>query len=180
MRAARQGTFDGLCGIYAIINALDPAGVSLRRAQLHADLFKELTYGLGSVSLLTAMHDGLELADLLRTARAAFRWLSLEHDIHLSVEAPYVSRRFKTAQLFIDQLRDHFKADGEAVVVYLVTPGRHHWTVPISVSGRKLLLRDSGGMTTLPLSKLLVPGTGWSLSWHDTLLIRSLDAAARP
>ncbi len=56
MRTTRQGTFDGLCGVYAILNALDPAGFKRPRGQLHAALFKELTYGLGSVSLLSAMH----------------------------------------------------------------------------------------------------------------------------
>jgi hypothetical protein len=174
MRAARQGSFDGLCGVYAVINALDPAGVSLRRSQLHADLFKELTYGLGAVSLLSAMHDGLGSDELLRTTRAAFRWLALEHGIHLTVDAPYVTRRFKAHGDFIEKLRRHMAADDEAVVTYLITPSRDHWTVPTSIVGRKLLLRDSGGLASLPLPRLMAASSGWSFSWPDTLVIRSV------
>jgi hypothetical protein len=173
MRAARQGSFDGLCGVYAIINALDPAGVSLRRSQLHADLFKELAYGLGAVSLLAAMHDGLGRHDLLRTARAAFRWLALEYDIHLTVDAPYAKSRFNAPRDFLDKLRRHMAADDEAVVAYVITPGRDHWTVPTAVVGRKIVLRDSGGIASLPLPRLMAPNSGWSFSWPDTLVIRS-------
>lgn len=171
MRTTRQGTFDGLCGVYAILNALDPAGFKRPRGQLHAALFKELTYGLGSVSLLSAMHDGLEPKDLLRAGRAAFRWLSLEHGITLSIAAPYAKRQFKTPNSFLDVVRGHLDASGEAVILYVVMPGRDHWTVPAGIVGQKLILRDFGGMTSLPLRQLMSASSGIRLSPQHTLVI---------
>lgn len=174
MRAARQGTFDGLCGIYAIINALDPAGVKLRRGPLHTDLFKELTHGLGAVSLLAAMHEGLERDDLLRAAKAAFRWLALEHGIELTIEAPYAKHRFRQPATFIKAVRGHLAAEGQALILYVNMPNRDHWTVPTAIIGRRLFLRDSGGTASIPLSRLTPEGTDWAFSAADTILIRKV------
>lgn len=174
MRPARQGSLDSLCGVYAIINALDPAGIKLRRGRLHRDLFKELTYGLGGVALLAAMHDGIGRHDLLRAAKAAFRWLALEHEVELTIDAPYDGRVFKHPRLFLDALRSHLEADGQSVIVDISKPGRDHWTVATAIVGRKLLIRDSGGMTAVPLAQLTSQKGDWAISIEDTLVIRSL------
>jgi hypothetical protein len=178
MRAARQGSFDSMCGVYAIINALDPAGIKLRRGPLHRDLFKELTHGLGAVTLLAAMHDGIGRHDLLRAAKAAFRWLALEHEVELTIDAPYDGRVFKHPRLFLEALRSHLEADGQAVIVDIYKPGRDHWTVPTAIVGRKLLIRDSGGMASIPLSYLTSQKGDWAISIEDTLVIRSIAKEA--
>lgn len=165
---------DSLCGVYAVINALDPAGIKLRRGRLHRDLFKELTYGLGGSALLAAMDDGIGRHDLLRAARAAFRWLALEHGVELTIDAPYDRRAFKHPRLFLDALRGHLEADGQSVIVDISKPGRDHWTVATAIVGRKLLLRDSGGMAAVPLSQLTSQKEDWAISVEDTLVIRSL------
>lgn len=172
MRPARQGTFDGLCGVYAIINALDPAGLVLRRSQLHADLFKQLTYGLGSVAVLAGMQEGIERDDLIRAAQPAFRWLELEHGISLSIHAPYPKRRFQSSREFLDTLKGHMASKNEAAIISVITPTWGHWTVPTAITGGCLVLRDSGGLGSIPLAKLLSPHYGWLLAASDTLLIR--------
>jgi hypothetical protein len=174
MRAARQGTFDGLCGVYAILNALDPAGLRLPRGALHAELFEELTYSLGAVSLLSAMHYGLERDDLLRAARCAFRWLSTEHGIEMVVSAPYEDTSFETIDDFVRELRAQLRAGGKGLIVYVALPTRNHWTVPVQLVGDAMHLRDSSGLRTLPIPRSRRGGGSWRLSPADTLVIQRI------
>jgi hypothetical protein len=47
--------------------------------------------------------------------------------------------------------------------------------VATAIVGRKLLIRDSGGMTAVPLAQLTSQTDDWAISIEDTLVIRSLD-----
>lgn len=150
MRVARQGTFDGLCGVYSIINALDLAGLKGRRSDLHTDLFVQLTHGLGAAALLSAMHDGLEARDLIRAAKPAFAWLAAEYGVELTIAQPHQHSHFTTGRQFVGWVREQLRVADTAVILHVDMPGRAHWTVARAISGRRVLLRDSGGMTELP------------------------------
>lgn len=150
MRVARQGTFDGLCGVYSIINALDLVGLKGRRSDLHTDLFIQLTHGLGAAALLSAMHDGLEARDLIRASKQAFGWLALEHGVELTIAQPHQHADFTTGRQFVGWVREQMQAPHTAVILHIDMPGRAHWSVAKAISGRRVFLRDSGGMSQLP------------------------------
>lgn len=69
MRPARQGDFDGFCGIYSLINALDVAGFSTPRSAVHQRIFVALTDALPNRKLRVAIHRGLKGKDLVRASR---------------------------------------------------------------------------------------------------------------
>lgn len=174
MRVARQGTFDGLCGVYSIINALDLVGLKGRRSDLHTDLFIQLTYGLGAAALLSAMHDGLEARDLIRAAKQAFRWLSIEYGVELTIAQPHGQSDFTTGRDFVGWIREQMRVPDTAVILHVDMPGRAHWTVAKAVSGRRVLLRDSSGMSELPMLRPTVTRGSCRLTPSETLVIRRL------
>lgn len=172
MRVARQGTFDGLCGVYSIINALDLVGLKGRRSDLHTGLFIQLTHGLGAAALLSAMHHGLEARDLMRAAKQAFHWLSMDYGVELTISQPHQHRDFATGREFVGWLREQTRDAGTAVIVHVDMPGRAHWTVAKAVSGGRLLLRDSSGLSELPVSHPSVRRGPYRLTPSETLVLQ--------
>ena len=152
MRPARQGDFDGLCGVYSIMNALELVGVGGPRRALHRHLFYQLTRGLGPPALLRGMKSGLTASDLKRAARHAFKWLDAEYGMHLKLTQPFATTEFFDASDFLGSLFVRsLKLDATAII-QLQTHGSAHWTVVESATADGLVLRDS---RTRPASILL-------------------------
>ena len=174
MRAARQGSLDGLCGVYAVVNALEPAGVNLSRS-MQRELFQQLTYSLGAAALLAAMHDGMDAFTLKGAADLAFGWLAARHDTSLEVELPFMGRRrFRSTGGFLRALRPLVEGADTAVIIAFRGRGKAHWTVVREFDGPDLLLRDSDGLTVLRAKDFTI-GEGRWLFWPaDTLLIRQV------
>ena len=173
MRTARQGTLDGLCGVYAIINALDLVGVDPPRgSRLYRDLFKEITHGLRAVALLAAMQDGIHVDDLAAAATLAFGWLHAVHGYQLEIGQPLRDRRLRSTRSFLAALRGYLREPETAVIISYERGWYAHWTVVRKVASTELLLRDSGGLGTLQLSDFDHPGCRCAFRMVDTLLIR--------
>lgn len=163
MRTARQGSLDGLCGVYAVVNALEPAGVVLSRA-MQRELFQQLTYSLGAAALLAAMHDGMDAFTLKGAADLAFGWLATRYDTALEIELPFMGRRrFRSTGGFLRALRPFVEGADTAVIIAFRGRGKAHWTVVREFDGSNLLLRDSDGLTVLrPRTSTSVRGAGSS------------------
>ena len=171
VRAARQGSLDGLCGVYAVINSLEPAGVTLHRS-LQRELFQQLVYSLGASALLAAMHDGMDALTLQGAAQLAFGWLAATHDTALEVELPFNGRRFRSSAGFVRALRPLVAAPNTAAIIAFRGVRKSHWTVVRAVEGSTLLLRDSDGLTALDAREFGV-SRGRRYFWPtDTLVVR--------
>lgn len=152
MRPAQQGAFDGLCGVYSIINALDLCGAPHRRSGIHADLFDELTHSLGAATLLTSGRDGIDAAELTRAAKIAFAWLVTAHGLELEVTQPFARRRFKNVGQFVRSLDRVVTSPDAAAIISFKRDGRSHWTVVKAIGDEAIQLRDSAGLSELSLS----------------------------
>jgi hypothetical protein len=172
MRAARQGTFDGLCGIYAIINSLDLVGLKGRRCTAHAELFKQLTYALGAAALLSAMREGLEAKELVRAAEVAFGWLSTTYGPELSISQPYLDEDFKTVGQYVHEIGRYCEAWDAAAIISVKMPNVSHWTVPRAVVGDRILLRDSDGLSELRATNFTLRKGLYRFRPSDTLVIQ--------
>ena len=172
MRPARQGALDGLCGLYAIINALEPAGVDAPRgSRLPHDMFRELTHGLGAVRLLAGMQDGLPVEDLVATTTLALHWLKAVHGFGLELSQPIAPGRVRSPRTFVETLRRYLDQPETAVVISYETGFSAHWTVALEVGSTHIMLRDSGGLSTLRIADFKRPGTGWRFRTADTLVL---------
>ncbi len=173
MKPAQQGAFDGLCGVYAIINALDLVGLQRRRSALHTDLFIQLTHGLGASALLSAMYYGLEPSDLVRAADAAFHWLAIVYGPRLEISQPFLNRRFSRVPEYLQALAEYVEAPDSAALISFKRPGRSHWTVVKAMRGQTILLRDSAGLMELDSTEFSLDRGPACIRVWSTLIIQS-------
>lgn len=171
MRAVKQGELDALCGIYALINALEVAGVTGPRLPMHKQLFRRLTLGLPAERLQAAMFDGLDSEDLLETGKRAFRWLGRRHKIRVSLERPWHDEDFPTVDAFLASVRETARSPTAAVILNVHLPGLSHWSVVRRFDGRRALLRDSGNLRQLELDRFSLDRGRYRFSAIDTLLV---------
>ena len=173
MRAVKQGDLDALCGVYAIINCLHVLGIRRHSQALNRDMFQELTHALGAVRLLAGMRDGLDPEDLLLAALSAFPVVAAKYDIGLTLDQPYRSMKFESADEFLFEIRQSILEQGHAAVVNVLLPGGYdHWTAPSAIGNGKMVLRDSGRLKSLPLSR-------FSLTTGDTRIVTAVTLRLR-
>lgn len=174
LRPALQGAFDGLCGVYAVMNSLDPAGLRRSRSKLHRDLFVQLTHSLPASKLRAAMREGLTANDLQRASRIAFAWLSDAYGIDLKLERPFQRRHFQAPGDYLDALSEIHDASGCGIIISFQTSSWAHWTVVSRVAPHSLLLRDSIGWREIKKSKFL--DGKYHARPADTLILRASTA----
>ncbi len=169
MRVAIQGAFDGLCGVYAVINALEPAGLGGRRSKLQKRLFVELTGALPTSRLRAAMDYGLAASDLLPAARRALRALADTPGGALTIERPFRRRRFECVTDFFSALASLAENHSGGIIVRFRTTSMCHWTVVTDIRPRTLTLRDSRGWRQIKRSKFM--DGGYRIYPEDTLFL---------
>lgn len=171
MRPARQGDFDSLCGIYAIMNALELVGVAGPRRGLHRQLFRKLVAGLGPSGIAAGMHHGLTAADLKRASKPAFKWLSGEHAICLKLTQPFAAIEFFDAVDFVGALRVKTYQPETALIVQFQCHGSAHWTVAKTVGWTTIALRDSFARREIEISRFGLDRGPRFFRPADTLLL---------
>ena len=172
MKPVRQGALDGLCGVYAIINAVSLVLDAKERSSLHEGLFIQLSYGLGAPVLLATSEHGLMAQDMLRAVDFAFKWLSIEYGMELIMVQPYRTALFPTKAAYIDALRGKIATPDTAVVIQVKLPRMHHWTVASGIRGQRLSLHDSAGLTRLELNDFSLKRGSSQFLPSETLVIQ--------
>ena len=176
MRPVKQGQLDAMCGIYAIINALEPAGLKGPRSKIHQELFRRLVSGLPNSRLRAAMREGLEPADLLAAGKGAFRWLAAMHGHSFEIARPWVRRHFDSPRAFLSAI-DDATSGPVGVIVCFSQPGLSHWSVARRRQGGQLLLRDSGGLRSLELGRYDLDRGRYRFTPRDTLFVTKAPRA---
>lgn len=169
MRPVKQGEFDGLCGLYSIINAIELTGVPGPRGLMHQQLFRRLVLSLPSDVAQNAIADGLNGADLIESSVRPFRWLARTHDLKLSLSQPWLDTPFSDMSEFLDALREQLRRSDRAIIINLKAPSPWHWTVLKSLTAECMLVRDSGRLSTLSLDRFSLSAGLYRFSARDTL-----------
>ncbi len=172
MRPVKQGALDALCGVYAVVNALEMVGVVGRRSPLHRDLFHKLILALPAHEVRGAVICGVGAQELVRASRRAFRWLRRTHRVDLRIRAPLADSRIEETGAFLDFVRAQAQDWRRAVIIGIEFPGGSHWTVVRAIEGRQLYLRDSGRWRRLDLNRFEVGRGRYRFLVEDTLVIQ--------
>jgi len=149
----RQGQLDGLCGLYAIINAIRLATRN-RTDEFGHEVWRELLLALlgeaeNVVGTATAVVHGIGTKPLYELAKRAARHLASEHGVAVTVSR---SRGPKHSFYgLIAHLAELTKQPASAVVLELSGDVRH-WTVLRRVGKHSLELFDSSGMERVKLA----------------------------
>ena len=153
---ALQGELDGLCGVYAVVNALqwvshtgqaaaNAFGQAKRLTKLERQaLFDELVTALGErrplAKFVTGGISSLELTRLLHIGR---EWVARHRNAVVVFRRPFYRQRRLTRPRVVTLLTEHLAAPGSAVIVAVAQPVAH-WTVIRGISKKRIRLQDSG------------------------------------
>ncbi len=136
-----QGALDGLCGPYAIVNAvnylepLDDDG--------QAALFRSVMRAISKLSVLWSGTTTDQVADMLGAAQA---FLGDRHRISIAFSRPFAHRAFNgDFAAFFDELAALVDRPHCAAIIGLSKP-YEHWTDATYLSGARIALRDSVGL----------------------------------
>ncbi len=186
-----QGELDGLCGIYAIINAMKILAMSRGKDFTDSDgakLFKDMVKYLDARNLMPqALWDGTSIQhvrDFLHSARRFMRkqyGLEIVHKVLArrgEITRKDVFWRVLDAALSNDPSYN-FKHKTEHARVALIGLGhpQPHWTLAYGVSPRSINLIDSGSNIRLSYTRSTVgvsqPGK-WMIEPEHTIVIATL------
>ena len=154
IRPLQQGDLDGLCGVYAIINAIRHLCPEVD-TEHSRELFIAMMQARHELALrrpLVFVYDGLGRRPLTALANAAIEHLAHTAGIDIEVEwlAPAKGGRSSLPTLW-RKLSAHIGSTGIAIVGLA---GRtSHWTVVIDITCKQMRLLDSDGLSVLRRSR---------------------------
>jgi hypothetical protein len=147
-----QGSLDGLCGIYAIINACNRMIEGRLDYRTRSNLFCKLTSLLDDGRPIgEIVHDGIDFEKLGELIDVAGRALALDYKIAIKRSVPWETKKGRLNDFWRD-LRKHVNPS-KGRVALLGIEGKHsHWTVVTRVTDKSLGLADSSELKRLDKS----------------------------
>jgi hypothetical protein len=179
-----QGDLDGLCGVYAVVNATRLAAHPHHRLRVAdcRELFAALLTELADEGRLRGfVTHGLGPRILARLLRRAERWLRKHHGLALGVSRPFRKQDEPGPEECLRVLAEHLERPGTAAIV----GSDEHWTVIRAVTAKRLLLADSDGrrhFATATVSEAAGTGSA-SRPWLSGIVLLEaspLEAGRRP
>lgn len=136
-----QGELDGLCGVYAIVNAVEATVVGWNKADA-AGLFQHLIACLSlRCRLDTVMAEGLGMRELCRLIDLASAYLADEYGFQLKRRMAFGKN--VPLSCYWRRLQNHLQVQGHAAIIGLW--GRHeHWSCAHGMTKRTVRFSDSG------------------------------------
>src|SRR3954468_18121512 len=175
----RQGRLDGLCGVYALINAL-----RLLCPKLDEDACEAAFCALirararQKSSPLAVISGGLSRRELLRLIGPWQRFAAKEFGIALSVS------RLKVSE---PSLRGIWQGlcralDGQSVAIISLDGAERHWTVAYAATERTLRVADSCGLRVILRAQCTVGRTSlrYRLRLSELLVVRRERGPCKP
>lgn len=172
MRAQKQGDLDGLCGLYAIVNAIELTGVVGPKSVFHRRLFKRMLEGLPERELHRAMTHGLSHHQLIKVGSHAFKSLRRRYGVGFQIEgavAEWSPDDFAGYLAYLDRLS---KQPRTAVIINVVMPRVDHWSVLKGIGLASIELRDSGRLRFLKRDRFAFRGSSYRIEAICTLVVR--------
>lgn len=140
-----QGDIDGLCSIYATLNACK---LMFSHDETQDEkLLEVLCRGVGDL-FPQIVWDGTGVPTMYRLFRLADEWVASKHKARLLWGAPLMRRKFAAPEAYFAHLRGMIAAHGEGRAVWVVGLGKpwDHWTVIDRISAGAVYFYDSWGM----------------------------------
>jgi hypothetical protein len=139
----RQGHIDGMCAIYAVLNACKLLFEHSEAQDLK--LFRELCRKNPGL-FPRIVYAGTEVGGVASLLATAKDWTWREHKTELRFTRPAQRKRFDSPELFFDFLRDYAapksKDEKTSAIIGIDYPW-DHWTTVRSIGARRIVLFDS-------------------------------------
>jgi hypothetical protein len=162
IKSHQQGSLDGLCGPYSIINALRQLDGRRTPPWDETELFKVILSSFPKTLFPKLLWDGTTPNQLTKAAKQAALHLKAEHGYRVRVLRPFLRSQFDTARDFLNAAHRMTK-DGPITFIGYIdwhrTPDEAHWSVFNEWSDGQLRLHDSDGMKPLSTRTLTLTDT---------------------
>jgi hypothetical protein len=172
VKAWQQGYLDGLCAVYAILNATRCLFPTRASEEVLTRMWRAIIEGLGT-QIGPILLDGTsrdQVSDLIRRANAFVRSEALG-EIH--AYQPFRNRSVADLGEYWDDMAAYLGPKRRVAIIGLGKPWEH-WTVITSVTPRAVNFHDSYGIRVFPRSRFVVgkpKGSEIALDYHQTFLI---------
>ena len=155
-----QGDLDALCGIYAIINAVQICRPRLKRGEFFADLFDDLIKAAAPRASTFLLY-GTGVADVARLLEAAKQSVKRRLTLCMSYSRPFRNGPPKSSPEYLHLVGQHVAGDNCACVIALSHHHfRYHWTAVQAVTKRSLRIVDSCDHQLIRRASLKIAGPG--------------------
>jgi len=152
MRARLQGNLDGLCGLYAIVNALRTVvGTRDLDEACERDLFRHLTSELvartkptrrDATALVEAICCGVDEDFVEALIGSSLGFLKAELNIVVRCETAF-RKPTTELDLYWQKLVEHSRATQSSAILLLLGGHHDHWTCAYDVSDKRINFIDS-------------------------------------
>lgn len=132
----RQGSLDGMCGIYAAINSIS---LQLNDKIKCDDLFETVIRHIGR-RLYTFVLNGMYAPDLEKNVLEPCQAYLATNDINLN----YSVASAKTLGDYWSVMEKHFAIHGPGLILLSISGSYNHWTCVRHITSRCITLADSG------------------------------------
>ena len=145
LQPLQQGKLDGLCGLYALINAARLAVPTLSRRTCKC-LFREGAHWLYDKDTFPdVLYAGMGIGKLMGLHKAVF-----QHRVPgLRFKRPFTRSPPADATEFWTRLKSYAEQPCQGVIIYIESRSLNHWTVVYGVTPAKVMLFDSDGRAYL-------------------------------
>jgi len=169
----QQGHFDGLCGIYSIINTIDYLDPHFNEDDCDA-LFEFLIKTAGDL-FPAALYEGINFYPLCKIINKTVKHLST---INLEISKPFYRKQIETIDEYFDALTPMINNDKACCIIGLGKPW-DHWTVIKQVLPRSIVFHDSYGIKKWNKSHLSFDETATKICYKQTILIQKIESHLR-
>ena len=175
VKAFQQGYLDGLCAVYAMLNATRCLFPNRATEDVLTRMWRALIEGLGA-EVGSILLDGTsrdQVSDLIRRANVFTRGEAIG-EIH--AYQPFRTRSVAGLQDYWDEMAGYLGPTRRVAIIGLGKPWEH-WTVIRSVSAGAVNFHDSYGIRVFPRSRFVIgkpTGSQIALDYHQTFLLDRL------
>lgn len=156
MRRREQGSLDGLCGVYAIVNSMGSVGGKKVTVEIQREIFRALAKNLNSDGKLhDLMVEGINFRTLGKLLDVAIAMI--HEQTGGLIERTVACRTGKTTLDDFWLLLEQQIASNNAGSCILGLGGKHeHWTCVKAITEKSIRLIDSDGLKAIQRSRATV------------------------
>jgi hypothetical protein len=148
MKKFHQGSLDGLCGIYCIVNAANLMVPNLDYAKLFSKLIKNIGNKLSRIII-----DGITLEELEKHVFSTTRTYLLKNH---KIEFSYKAIDCKSLNKYWKIIKRHSEQNGSGSIILGMNGVREHWTCISKVYEKTIDFADSGILNRLYRSHITI------------------------
>lgn len=157
-----QGALDGLCGIYAVVNAFKRlAWLSEEQCEM---LFKELVIEI-SHKFPKAIWFGTTRLDVEKMIASAILWCEKNTSAEIECLIPFARNELKSIRVWKRELSEYLEMPGTTAIVGFEHPC-YHWSVVDMTARNSLRFFDSQNLKRLNKSKLTLQAIPQNNMWQ--------------